>query len=370
MKDYKFIISGGGTGGHIFPALSIADGLRVRYPGCDILFVGAEGKMEMEKVPGLGYRITGLPVTGFYRGEIWRNIIFLPKLIKSLLKAKKVVKEFNPDVVIGVGGYASAPVLSMAMWLGIPTVIQEQNSFAGVTNKLLGRKADKICVAYDKMERFFPARKIVFTGNPVRREVQFINHGSEEANKYFGTNTDSPVILVIGGSLGARTINQSMLKGIGNIRKSDVQVVWQTGSYYYNDIKARMDPDSVPNIRLLEFIPRMDLAYSIADVVISRAGAGTISELCLVGKPVILVPSPNVAEDHQTRNAMSLVEKEAAIMVKDSEAPANLVIKALELVNDKGRCELLSQNIRKLATPNAVKDIVEVISALLKKWND
>jgi UDP-N-acetylglucosamine--N-acetylmuramyl-(pentapeptide) pyrophosphoryl-undecaprenol N-acetylglucosamine transferase len=367
MKAYKFIISGGGTGGHIFPALSIADGLSFRYPGCDILFVGAEGKMEMDKVPASGYRITGLPVAGLHRGEIWRNIMFLPKLIKSLLKAKKVVKEFGPDVVVGVGGYASAPVLSVAIWLGIPTVIQEQNSFAGVTNKLLGSRANKICVAYDKMERFFPSDKIVFTGNPVRRGVQLMNHGSDEAYKYFGTNTHSPVILVIGGSLGARTINQSILAGLIIIKKSNVQVIWQTGSYYYKDMRARMDAYPVPNVKLLEFIPRMDLAYSIADVVISRAGAGTISELCLVGKPAVLVPSPNVAEDHQTRNAMALVEKGAAILVKDAEATANLVNVVLDLIYDKKRCELFAQNIRKLATPSATEDIVEVISTLLKK---
>ena len=367
MSGYKFIISGGGTGGHIFPALSIAEGLKARYPDSDILFVGAEGKMEMEKVPALGYRITGLPVAGFHRGELWRNILFLPKLMRSLMKARKVVKEFGPDVVVGVGGYASGPVLYEAKKLGIPTVLQEQNSYAGVTNKLLGKRANKICVAYDKMERFFPAGKIVLTGNPVRRGLQFLTYGSEEANNYFGVNADSPVILVLGGSLGARTINQSMLAGLDIILKSKVQVIWQTGKYYYHDIKAKLEANPVPNIRLMEFITRMDLAYSIADVVISRAGAGTISELCLVGKPSILVPSPNVAEDHQTHNAMSLVEKEAAVLVRDSESVSNLVREAIDLVNDKNRCEILSVNIRKLATPNATEDIVDVISTLLKK---
>jgi UDP-N-acetylglucosamine--N-acetylmuramyl-(pentapeptide) pyrophosphoryl-undecaprenol N-acetylglucosamine transferase len=366
MGKYKFIISGGGTGGHIFPALSIAEGLRDRYPGCDILFVGAEGKMEMEKVPASGYRITGLPVAGFHRGKIWRNFMFLPKLIKSLMKARKVINEFSPDVVIGVGGYASGPVLFEAKKLGIPTVIQEQNSFAGVTNKLLGKKADKICVAYDKMERFFPADKIVFTGNPVRRGLQFMEHASEDAYNYFGINSDSPVILVIGGSLGARTINQSILAGLGIIRQSEVKVIWQTGKYYYKDIKAKIDANPVANVKIVEFIPRMDLAYAAADLVISRAGAGTISELCLVGKPTVLVPSPNVAEDHQTHNAMSLTEKNAAVMVKDSDSVANLIHVALELLVDKKRCELLSRNIRKLATPNATADIVGVISSLLK----
>jgi UDP-N-acetylglucosamine--N-acetylmuramyl-(pentapeptide) pyrophosphoryl-undecaprenol N-acetylglucosamine transferase len=367
MGMYKFIISGGGTGGHIFPALSIADGLRARYPESDILFVGAEGKMEMEKVPASGYKITGLPVAGLHRGEIWRNIMFLPKLIRSLLKARKVVKEFCPDVVIGVGGYASGPILFEAKRLGIPTVLQEQNSFAGVTNKLLGRRANKICVAYDKMERFFPANKIVFTGNPVRKGVQFMMNEAGEANNYFNVNSDCPVILVLGGSLGARTINQSMLAGLDIIAKSKVQVIWQTGKYYYHDIKATLDANPVQNIRPMEFITRMDLAYSIADVIISRAGAGTISELCLVGKPSILVPSPNVSEDHQTHNAMSLVEKEAAILVKDTESVDNLVGVAIDLISDKKRCEMLSRNIRKLATPNATEDIVEVISSLLKK---
>jgi UDP-N-acetylglucosamine--N-acetylmuramyl-(pentapeptide) pyrophosphoryl-undecaprenol N-acetylglucosamine transferase len=366
MDKYKFIISGGGTGGHLFPALSIAEGLKVRYPECDILFVGAEGKMEMEKVPALGYRITGLPVAGFHRGKIWRNILFFPKLIKSLMKARKIVNEFSPDVVIGVGGYASGPVLFEAKKLGIPTVLQEQNSFAGLTNKLLGKKADKICVAYDRMDRYFPADKIVFTGNPIRRELQFIGHASEEAFNYFEINSDLPVILVIGGSLGARTINQSMLAGLNIIRQSDINVIWQTGKYYYKDIKSKMDANPVVNVKVMEFIPRMDLAYALADVVISRAGAGTISELCFVGKPSVLVPSPNVAEDHQTCNAMSLAEKNAAVLVKDSESVANLIRVALELVLDKKRCEVLSTNIRKLATPNATEDIIEVISALLK----
>lgn len=367
MKEYKFIISGGGTGGHIFPALSIADGLKVRYPDCDILFVGAESKMEMDKIPASGYRITGLPITGLHRGEVWRNIMFLPKLIKSLLKARSIIKEFHPDIVVGVGGYASAPILTVATFFRIPTVIQEQNSFAGITNKLLGRKVNKICVAYNNMERFFPEEKIVFTGNPVRRGLELMIHRSEESYKYFDIGNDSPVILVIGGSLGARTINQSMLEGLEKIGNSGVCFIWQTGSFYYKDIKSRMDADPVPNVKLVEFISSMDLAYSIADIVISRAGAGTISELCLVGKPCILVPSPNVAEDHQTRNAMSLVEKDAAVLVKDSEAAANLVDKALELVNDKKHCELLARNIKKLATPYAVKDIVDVISGLLEK---
>jgi len=366
MGNYKFIVSGGGTGGHIFPALSIADGLRKRFPDCEILFVGAEGKMEMEKVPAAGYRIVGLPVAGFHRGEILRNFAFIPKLISSMLKAKKVVKDFSPDVVIGVGGYASGPILRVAASLGIPTVLQEQNSFAGVTNKILGKKAKKICVAYDKMERFFPAEKIVFTGNPIRKGLESIVPRSDEAKEYFNVTTDQPVILVVGGSLGARTLNQSMLANLELIRKSEAVIIWQTGKYYYSAIKGQLSANPVENIRLMEFIPRMDLAYSVADLVISRAGAGTISELCMVGAASILVPSPNVSEDHQTFNAMSLVEKDAAILVKDADAVRELIPDALALVNNREKCLRLSQNILKLATPHATDDIVEVIATLLK----
>jgi len=367
MGSYKFIVSGGGTGGHIFPALSIADGLRKRFSDCEILFVGAEGKMEMEKVPAAGYRIVGLPVAGFHRGEIWRNFAFIPKLIRSMLEAKKVVKYYSPDVVIGVGGYASGPILRVAASLGIPTVLQEQNSFAGVTNKILGKKANKICVAYDKMERFFPAGKIVFTGNPIRQGLTSITRRTAEAKAFFQITSEHPVILVVGGSLGARTLNQSMLASLDLIRKADVVIIWQTGKYYYPAIQTQLNADPVSNIRLIEFIPRMDLAYSIADLVISRAGAGTISELCMVGAASILVPSPNVSEDHQTFNAMSLVEKDAAILVKDSDAVSELIPDALALVNNQEKCLKLSQNILRLATPHATEDIVEVIADLLKK---
>jgi len=366
MGNYKFIVSGGGTGGHIFPALSIADGLRKHFPECEILFVGAEGKMEMEKVPAAGYRIVGLPVAGFHRGEIWRNFGFIPKLIRSMLEAKKVVKGFRPDVVIGVGGYASGPILRVAASLGIPTVLQEQNSFAGVTNKILGRKAKKICVAYDKMERFFPAEKIVFTGNPIRKGLESITPSTAESKEFFNITTDQLVILVVGGSLGARTLNQSMLASLELIRKSDVIIIWQTGKYYFEAIQKQLNENPVPNIRLMEFIPRMDLAYSVADLVISRAGAGTISELCMVAAASILVPSPNVSEDHQTSNAMSLVEKDAAILVKDTVAVKELISDALALVNQKEKCLKLSQNIKRLATPRATEDIVEVIANLLK----
>jgi len=366
MGKYKFIVSGGGTGGHIFPALSIADGLRKHFPECEILFVGAEGKMEMEKVPAAGYRIVGLPVAGFHRGEIWRNFAFIPKLIRSMLEAKKVVKAFRPDVVVGVGGYASGPILRVAASLGIPTVLQEQNSFAGVTNKILGRKAKKICVAYDKMERFFPAEKIVFTGNPIRKGLESITPSTAESKEFFNITTDQLVILVVGGSLGARTLNQSMLASLELIRKSDVIIIWQTGKYYFEAIQKQLNKNPVPNIRLMEFIPRMDLAYSVADLVISRAGAGTISELCMVAAASILVPSPNVSEDHQTSNAMSLVEQDAAILVKDAVAVKELISDALALVNQREKCLKLSQNIKRLATPRATEDIVEVIANLLK----
>ena len=370
MGNVKFIISGGGTGGHIFPALSIADGLRHNFPGCEILFVGAEGKMEMEKVPAAGYKIIGLPVAGFHRGELWRNFAFLPKLVLSMLKAKKVVKDFNPDVVIGVGGYASGPVLRVATKLGIPCVLQEQNSFAGVTNKILGKKAIKICVAYDKMDRFFPADKIIFTGNPVRKGLMSVTPKSPKAHEYFNVTPGQRVILVVGGSLGARTLNQGMLAKLDLIGRSEIVIIWQSGKYYFENISAQLNSNPVTNIRLMEFIPRMDLAYALADVVISRAGAGTISELCIVGAPSILVPSPNVSEDHQTFNAMSLVGKGAAVLVKDSDAVEQLIPIALDLVNDKDKCLELSKNIKKLATPHATEDIVAVITKLLKREND
>lgn len=367
MKKYKFIISGGGTGGHIFPALSIADGLRKRYPESEILFVGAEGKMEMEKVPAHGYRIVGLPVAGFHRGEIIRNFGFLPKLLKSLWKARSVVRNFNPDCVVGVGGYASGPVLRIATQLGIPTLLQEQNSYAGITNKILGKKASKICVAYDRMERFFPKDKIISTGNPVRSGLDNLAAKPDEAYTFFNIEKGRPVVLVVGGSLGARTLNQSMVAGFEAISQSGVQFIWQCGKYYYNDMKVALEVRPVANIHLMEFISRMDLAYAVADVVISRAGAGTISELCLVGKPSVLVPSPNVAEDHQTSNAMALVDKGAALLVKDIEAKEKLIAETIGLVNDKAACEKLSDNIKKLATPKATEHIVEVISTLIEK---
>lgn len=370
MRNNRFIVSGGGTGGHIFPALSIADGLRSRFPDCEILFVGAEGKMEMEKVPAAGYTIVGLPVAGFHRGEIWRNLTFIPKLISSMLKARRVVEEFNPDVVIGVGGYASGPVLRVAESLGISTVLQEQNSFAGVTNKILGKKASKICVAYDNMERFFPGDKIVFTGNPIRQGLISVVPKSHEALEYFDLKPALKVILIIGGSLGARVLNQSVLANLELISHSDVQIILQTGKYYFQDIQAQMKVNPPSNVRVVEFIARMDLAYSVADLVISRAGAGSISELCAVGAASILVPSPNVSEDHQTFNARSLEEKGAAIMIKDSFAVEDLIPAALDLLRNDEKCQGLKKNIKMLATPNATNDIVDVIASLVKGKND
>jgi UDP-N-acetylglucosamine--N-acetylmuramyl-(pentapeptide) pyrophosphoryl-undecaprenol N-acetylglucosamine transferase len=367
MKTYKFIISGGGTGGHIFPAISIADGLKERYPDCEILFVGAEHKMEMEKVPAVGYAIEGLPVAGFHRGEIWRNLSFPLKLLRSMMKARKIVTSFRPDCVVGVGGYASGPVLRVATNKGLPTVIQEQNSFAGVTNKILARKVDKICVAYDKMERFFPAEKIVFTGNPIRSNLVEGQKNVKEATEFFQVDESKPTLLIVGGSLGARSINDSLLAQFDALKDSGIQVIWQTGKFYYKSISEKLEGKLPDHIHLMEFIPRMDLAYAVADLVISRAGAGTISELCLVGKPSILVPSPNVAEDHQTRNAMALVEKDAAVLVKDSEAKETLVPEALKLIADKIELEKLAANSTKMALPNATRDIVEVIAELLEK---
>ena len=343
----RIIISGGGTGGHIFPAISIANALRGIDPGIEILFVGAEGRMEMEKVPAAGYRIVGLPVAGLYRSLTLKNFIVLFKLLKSLRMARKVIKEFNPDVVVGVGGYASGPVLRQAGRMKIPTLIQEQNSYAGVTNKLLAKKASIICVAYDAMDKYFPADKIIKTGNPVRQNFDNLKSIEDEALSFFKLNKDFPVILVLGGSLGAGTINRSLSDSINRLRDSDCQWLWQTGKYYFENVNALVSVSFSENISVHGFINRMDYAYAAADVIISRAGAGTISELCLVGKPVILIPSPNVAEDHQTRNAMALSEKEAAVLIPDDQAVKILVDEAIKLVADKVRRDRLSGNIKK-----------------------
>jgi len=365
INNHRFIISGGGTGGHIFPALSIAEGLKQRFHDAEILFVGALGKMEMERVPAAGFPIVGLPVAGFHRGEIWRNLLFLPKLMASMWKARLVVRRFKPDCVIGVGGYASGPVLQVATQMGIPTLLQEQNSYAGVTNKLLGKKASKICVAYQNMERFFPAEKLVFTGNPIRKGLEGIENKSLESLQFFWPDPGMPVVLVVGGSLGARALNNGIKAKLELIKSSGVQFLWQTGKIYYGELKNELETNPAGNIHLLEFIQRIDLAFGVADLVISRAGAGTISELCMVGKPAILVPSPNVAEDHQTANAIALADRNAAILVKDSDVKERLVEEALILVKDQRRLTLLSENIKKMATPNATKDIVDVIASLI-----
>ena len=364
-QKIKIIVSGGGTGGHIYPAISIANALKQKHSNCEILFVGAEGKMEMEKVPAAGYNIVGLPIRGLQRSLSKENLKFLPRLIQSLRKAKSVVKEFQPDAVVGVGGYASGPLLYVAAKLGVPALIQEQNSYAGITNKLLAKKAHKICVAYEGMERFFPKEKIMLTGNPVRNDLMDITAKRGEAMKHFNLDPDKKTILIVGGSLGARTINNSVLGALSVLSKSDVQVIWQTGKFYIDRVKKELKNWDIPNLKVYDFLSRMDLAYAAADMVISRAGAGTISELCLVAKPSILVPSPNVAEDHQTKNAMALVNKNAAVMVKDIDAEQALIPEALQLVNDSEKLSQLSENCKAMAKPNAATDIAEQIFLMI-----
>ena len=367
MKPYKFIISGGGTGGHIFPALSIANELKRRYPDCEILFVGAEDRMEMEKVPAAGYPIVGLPVSGFDRSSLVKNFQVVARLLKSLHLAKKTVRDFRPDIAIGVGGYASGPTLWMAASLGIPTLIQEQNSYAGVTNKLLAKKVKRICVAYEGMEKFFPADRIVLTGNPVRSDLEHAQNKRDEAAAFFGLSPEKKTLLVVGGSLGARTINRSIENGLDKILSSGVQLIWQTGRYYHEEALKRLKAYHGMPVWCSDFISRMDYAYSAADLVISRAGAGTISELCLLKKPVVLVPSPNVAEDHQTKNALALVNREAALMVTDQEAPLQLVDKALATLADDALLANLSQNIVKLAYHDSAGKIADEIERIIKK---
>lgn len=357
----RVIISGGGTGGHIFPAVAIADELKRQFPDIDILFVGAEGKMEMEKVPQAGYKIIGLPIAGLQRKLTLKNLILPFKIIKSMMIARKTIRKFNPEVVIGVGGYASGPTLKMASILGIPTLVQEQNSFAGKTNMLLAKKANTLCVAYEGMEKFFPQEKIILTGNPVRLEVTQIEGKRNEAFEFYGLDASKPTILVVGGSLGARTLNESLFGGIERLQQQGIQVLWQCGKLYYDELTSRLTGKDLTGIHLTQFISRMDLAYTLADVIISRAGAISVSELCLIHKPAILVPSPNVAEDHQTHNAMALVNKQAAVLVKDSDARNTLVDEAIKLINDKEHQTILSTNIAQLGKPNATKDIVNEI---------
>lgn len=368
MKEkIKIIISGGGTGGHIFPAISIANELKEINSECEILFVGALGRMEMEKVPAAGYKIVGLPIIGFPRKPGIKMITFFVNLARSMKLARNLIKQFNPDVVVGVGGYASGPILRVAINMKIPTLIQEQNSFAGITNKMLGKRASLICVSYDKMERYFPAEKIVHTGNPVRKNLIKEINDKNEAIEYFKIDPAKKVILLTGGSLGARTLNESILNSLELINKSGVEVIWQTGSYYHKSILEKMEGFSCPNLHIFEFISRMDLAYSISDVVISRAGAGTISELCLVKKASILVPSPNVAEDHQKKNALALVEKNAAIMINDEDAIDQLIPAAFNLLKDEIKINDLRNNIAQLAKPEAASDIADFVLKLVKK---
>ncbi|MBN1926702.1 MAG: undecaprenyldiphospho-muramoylpentapeptide beta-N-acetylglucosaminyltransferase [Prolixibacteraceae bacterium] len=366
-KKLKIIISGGGTGGHIFPAISIANEVMGMIPDAEILFVGALGRMEMERVPAAGYNIVGLPIMGFPRKPGVKMIKFFFNLARSMRSAHRVVKQFKPGVVVGVGGYASGPVLRVAVNMKIPALIQEQNSYAGITNRLLAKRVDKVCVSYDKMERYFPADKIVHTGNPVRKNLVLGKTRKDEAYTYFSLEKGKKVLLIVGGSLGARTLNQSLLGAFELIKQSDVQVIWQTGSYYYKSVLQEIGDNVMPNLHVHEFISRMDLAYSVADVVVSRAGAGSISELCLMAKPVILVPSPNVAEDHQTKNAMALVEKDAAILIPDSEAESRLISEALNLLGDVEKQKRLSMNISALAKPDAAIDIAKLVIELTKK---
>lgn len=361
----KYLISGGGTGGHIFPAVSIANELRRQDPDCEILFVGAEGRMEMERVPAAGYNIVGLKVEGLDRKNLFRNIKVVWNLLRSMAKVRGIIRKFQPDVAVGVGGYASGAALKVAQQMGIPVVLQEQNSFAGVTNKMLAKGAQKICVAYTGMERFFPAEKIILTGNPVRQNL-LAQINKQEAYEYFGLNPNKPTLMVMGGSLGARTINQAMIAGLERLKSSGIQVIWQTGKIYYQDALKAYEPYRCDEIKVTDFLSRMDYAYAVADLVVSRAGASSISELSLLGKPSILVPSPNVAEDHQTHNARALSDKGAAILVRDVEAVDIMVDTALNTISSAEKLQSLSDNVLKLAYPNSAEKIVDEIVKLGK----
>ena len=365
-KEYRIIVSGGGTGGHIFPALSIADAIKRKHPTAKILFVGADNRMEMQRVPDAGYEIVGLPIAGFDRKNLLKNIKVLWLILKSQRMAKKIIKDFAPQVAVGVGGYASGPTLKMAASMNIPTLIQEQNSYAGVTNKILAKKAKVICVAYDGMERFFPHEKIKLTGNPVRKSLIDMRSNRSEALKRMGLEEGKKCVLIVGGSLGARSINESIMAQIELIRaNNDIQFVWQTGKLYFEEMKQRVAAAGKPdNLTVTDFISNMADALSAANLVVSRAGAGSISEFALLGKAVILVPSPNVSEDHQTKNAMALVEKDAAIYVADAKAKEELVAKAIETVNDDTKIASLEENIEKMGRPNAAEEIAEEVMML------
>lgn len=370
MRPTRIIISGGGTGGHIFPAIAIANALRRVEPDCELLFVGAIGRMEMEKVPAAGYRIEGLNISGIQRGSVLKNLSLPFKVVGSLRKAMKIIDDFKPDVAVGVGGYASGPLLYAASLKNIPYLIQEQNSYAGITNKWLGKKAAKICVAFDGMDQFFPPGKILKTGNPVRKEVVEVEGKHFAGAELLKLDPLKRTILVTGGSLGAGTLNKSIEKHLPEILAQDVQLVWQTGKYYYKGIIERLGENHHPNVRVLEFLNRMDLAYAAADVIISRAGAGTIAELCLIKKPVILVPSPNVAEDHQTKNAMALAKNKAALIIADRSAEDTLVAEALDLLNDQKKCTELSANIGEMALAEADEIIAAEVLKLAKGKGD
>jgi UDP-N-acetylglucosamine--N-acetylmuramyl-(pentapeptide) pyrophosphoryl-undecaprenol N-acetylglucosamine transferase len=362
----RAIISGGGTGGHIFPAIAIADEIKRRNPNAEILFVGASGKMEMEKVPAAGYPIEGLEIVGFQRKFALSNFLLPFKIIKSVLKARGIVKRFNPQIVVGVGGYASGPTLKAASMMGYPTALQEQNAFAGKTNKLLAKKAKVICVAYEGLERVFPKEVIVLTGNPTRQDMVDINGKKSEGYEFYALDPRKKTLLIIGGSLGARTLNESVVQHLEKLKDSGVQVLWQCGKLYYETLLKELEDTAMGDVHMVQFITRMDLAYAVADVVISRAGASSVSELCLVEKPTILVPSPNVAEDHQTKNAMALVSKDAAVLVADKEAQEKLIPEALALLGDEDRCASLQKNIVPLGKPNATAHIVDELEKVAR----
>lgn len=364
MQNLKFILSGGGTGGHIYPAIAIANELKLRFPDADILFVGASNKMEMQKVPQSGYPIKGLWIAGIQRKFTFDNALFPIKLLDSLLKSRTIIRQFKPDVVIGTGGFASGPLLRVAGFAGIPTVLQEQNSFPGITNKWLSKKASKICVAYENLEKFFPKNKIVLTGNPVRQDLTGFKEKREEAIAFYKLDPNKKTVLVLGGSLGARRINQLIAKELVNFSSQNVQLIWQCGKLYHDEYAHFNEKEDV---QVLSFIDRMDLAYAAADVIISRAGASSVSELCLVGKPTLFIPSPNVAEDHQTKNANAIVDKEGALIIKESELDTQFTTAINAILNDDELQKKLSENMLKLAKPNATKDIVDEIEKLIKK---
>ena len=364
-EKLRIIISGGGTGGHIFPAVSIANAIKAKHPDADILFVGALGRMEMQRVPAAGYKIVGLPICGFDRKNLLRNFAVLLKIWKSQRMAKRIIRDFRPMAAVGVGGYASGPTLNECAKHGVPCLIQEQNSYAGVTNKILAKKVQRICVAYDGMERFFPADKIMKTGNPVRQSLLDTKMTKAEALRSFGLDEGKKTVLIVGGSLGARTMNESVLQHLDDIKASGVQFIWQTGKYYSTSIGERLKGRTdLPMLKVTDFISDMGAAYRAADLVISRAGASSISEFCLIGKPVILVPSPNVAEDHQTKNALALVDKDAALYVKDADAPAEVISLALKTVADDARLAALGANIKKLALPDSADVIADEVVRL------